>query len=170
MKSDSAGGGQPRHKESLTRALRLAIKSDFARFLAERGFERYRATDSSGLDYFFRRRVGEKWQLLQVQFDRYQRSKFVLEFGQFHAGRLIDPYGRHVRDEDARCFHLAQRARLYRWRKLLFWSWFGVTAVSARIIGRDHAIMKEIRRLEELFPQVEHWLEHGAIGPNVSVF
>lgn len=162
-------GEKPQRQETLTRALRHSMMSDFGRYLAEHGFERYKAGDSSGLDYFFRRQVGDYWNLVQIQFDKRHRPKFILEFGKFPVGGIVDRYGRHVADDEARCYMLPERGRLYRSRALFFWVWFGVSAFAEKIFGREAAIAAEIRRLMMGFSQVEQWFGSGAVGSCINV-
>lgn len=162
-------GGKPRHRKTLTRALRDAVKSDISAYMAERGFERYKADDSSGLDYFFRRTVGDHWQLVEIQFDNRHRPKFVLNFGKFPVGGIVDPYGTYVVDDKVRYFMLPERGRLYRGRVLFFWTWFGVSALAEKIFGREAVIAAEIRRLMKAFPQVERWFDEGTVGPCINI-
>lgn len=155
--------------ETLTRALRRSIKSDFGNHLKALGYEQYKAKDSSGLHYFFRRKVADHWDLLQVQFDKSHRPKFVLEFGQFTIGGIVDRYGNHVRDDDVRCHMLPKRGRLYKSKVLFFWIWFGVSKSLASVIGHENSIAREVRRLTILFSQVERWFVSGVVGPCIDI-
>jgi hypothetical protein len=114
------GKQSPPRSETLTRVFRRSIKSDFGDYLSRLGFEQYKVTDSSGLHYFFRRRVDDHWDLLQIQFDKSHKPKLVLEFGQCPIGGIVDRFGKRVGEDDVRCYMLPERGRLYRSKVLVF--------------------------------------------------
>lgn len=151
--------------QTLTRALRHSIKSEFSDFLKCLGFNRYELDDSSGLGYFFRRRVGHHWNLIDIQFDQYHRAKFVLEFGKFPVGGIVDNYGRHVADDEVRCYMLSEGGRLHKSKVLFVWIWFGVSKLKETVFGRENAIAREIHHLKSNFTQVERWFGDGTVGP-----
>ena len=154
-------------KTFATTTLRDLIKSRFADFVGERGFERERA---DSLFYPFRRRHEARHDLIEVQFDKYHRPKFVVNFGQLPAEGIIDAYGRFVDSDSVGVAHLVQRGRLYpTGRSLLLGepAWFAVRWWNSR--RPEKAAEVQIEKLIRVFTQLEEWFRSGKAGPSLRI-
>jgi len=104
-----------------------------------------------------------------VQFDKYQRPKFILNFGKVPTEGLIDSYGRFVKADEVRISQLVEQGRLYSCPKLTFLEhWFGVGYFT--MLPPKRAAEAEIEKLIRLFPQVDRWLDSGETGSNVQIW
>jgi hypothetical protein len=140
------------------------VRSRFSGFVERFGFE---PEPGTALDFSFRRRNPQKHDLIEVQFAKYQRPKFILNFGQVAVDGLIGAYGRHVEVDDVHIYHLVENGRLNACSRLVLEHWFGVGPLAIR--PPENAADREIEKLIRLFPQVERWFMTGRTGWNLSV-
>jgi hypothetical protein len=145
--------------------LRMTIKTSFTEFLQSRGFEKF---DEDRLTYRFRRQADGRQDLVEVQFDKHRRPKFVVNAGRHPAEGIVDAYGRFVNADKVHVSQLVDQAGLYALPKTIFWEpWFGIGRLSIRTV--ESAARREIERLTRLFDQVERWLTAGSRGPSIYV-
>jgi hypothetical protein len=136
----------------------------FSEFVHRLSFE---SEPGGALQFPFRRRNPQKHDLIDVQFDKYHRPRFILNFGQVGLDGLIDAYGRYIKVDDVRIYHLVEGGRLNARPRLVLEHWFGVGPPAVRPV--ESAADLEIEKLIRLFPQVERWFTTGRIGWNLSI-
>jgi hypothetical protein len=154
-----------------TQQLRDAVKKLFIPYILSRGFhedkrELFKPDPYGHLRRRFMRWNGNKLELLNIQFDKHGRPKFVLNFG------VVPPEGvetlfEYVKQIEADVVHLPVTGRLYNSNRYLM-RWFGFPLIRIPLI-RDPSAEDIVRRAIRLFPQVEAWLREGKVGPNVRV-
>jgi hypothetical protein len=151
-------------KLSAARRLRAAVSEDFCAHLSSLGFERCKR---SSLFYPYRRRSLRGYDLVEIQFDKYHRPKFVINFGVLPGDFIVDSYGRWVDVEKVCIGQLVQQGRLHRRPRSI--RWFGIGGLS-RFMFTENAVRREVLLLKELFEQVELWFQTAATGPNLSLW
>jgi hypothetical protein len=151
-------------KRAAVERLRALIRSRFSEFVAGHGFERERGDT---LGFRFRRKTDQRHDLIEVQFDKYLRPRFILNFGTVSSDGLIDAYGRHIKAYDVRISHLVESGRLNACPGFFLEHWFGVGGFT--ISPPERVAERQIERLIRLFPQVERWFATGRAGMNLSV-
>lgn len=113
----------------------------------------------------FKRAVGERLQLLSVQFDKHGGG-FFLEFANHPPGDLTTSWGEVVTEADITLAHtpIERRARLQRHghQNSLSEDWFRYEDPSLP------EVEDLVRSVCALLPQVEAWLQGQRIGPNIS--
>jgi hypothetical protein len=147
------------------RTLRELTKSRFLAFIKERGFE---ADGTDSLTFRFRRKVKERHEMIEIQFDQYHRPMFVLNFGTVPSDGLVDAYGRLVEANNVRIFHLVERGRLYSRPRFLSLSgrWF---RVGLGLGSPEEKAKLQVEKLIRLFSQVETWFASGAKALNLEI-
>jgi hypothetical protein len=136
--------------------LREAVKRRFYPYAESRGFVRARSSHPHFAD--FRRDRGGKAEVFDVQWDKYGRPAFVVNFGVVEAARTGETAPRWknlyrlVRDA-------AARDRWFDLRK----PW-GEALRSLRLRYRPDAVVDQ---LIARFPEAEAWWTRGAVGPHV---
>jgi hypothetical protein len=150
-------------KPSVARQLRAILSEDFGRYLIALGFE---PEKRSSFFYPYRRRTRRGLDLVEVQFDKYNRPKFVINFGTLPGDFIVDSYGRFVDAKDVSIAHLFQWGRLH--RRAFLRQWFGVGGLSS-LISPENAARREVFLLKDLFKQVELWFQTSETGANLSL-
>jgi hypothetical protein len=151
-------------KRTGLRRLRTLIASRFSEFVADWGFEKERGGE---MDFRFRRKSPQRHDLIEVQFDKYLRPRFILNFGSVPTEGLIDAYGRHIDADDVGIAHLVERGRLNASPKFLMEHWFGLGGLTIGPVER--AAEGQVEKLIKLFPQVERWFATGIAGWNFAI-
>jgi hypothetical protein len=151
-------------RKAALRRIRALVGSRFAELVKSRGFERRRGSVRL---YRFRRKSAERHDLLEVQFDRYMRPRFIVNFGTVSSDGLVDGYGRNLAADDVQIVHLSVSGRLNACPRLLLEYWFGVGWVT--IGSAERAAELQIDKLTRLFPHVEHWFATGRAGLHLAV-
>ena len=100
--------------------LRDAIKAAFYPFALERGFVRGKA---SSLFVPFRRTIGNKVQVFEIQWDKSHRPRFVVNFGEAPADGC-EFFGKYIGAEFVEPQHCPVGGRLQRWRGGSMRTWF----------------------------------------------
>jgi hypothetical protein len=150
------------------RPLREAVKTRFYPFATSRGF--IRAKSKHPHFVVFRRAVGETMQVFELQWEKYGRPSFVVNFSEGPAAG-VDVRGTHIAGWDLLPPYCAALGRLqprkgpyrrcwFRLRKpflkaLASWSWF---------YEPEHVV----EQLIELFPELEAWWMDKREGPHVQ--
>jgi hypothetical protein len=114
----------------------------------------------------FLRRLGDRLELLEIQFDKHGRASFVLNFGVVPPTGVAN-FGKRYSPDETAIMHLPQKARLYAgsaWRM----RWFGFPWLRVPFV-RNPSGARIVEKAILLFPQIQLWLREGIVGPNVKV-
>jgi hypothetical protein len=151
-----------------TTALRAALRQSLFPVLEHRGF----VIDKSGQPLFttFRRRVGDDVHVIDLQWDKYGRPNFVLNFGKAPAQGIVRQ-GQPVPADKAEVFDCQPRLRLQRARGRTTASWYRLRRPWLEQIVRwsrdrnpDEVVGDVVAHLQEL----EAWYRDGIKGPHVK--
>jgi len=153
-----------------TTELRRELKRTFVPFMTARGF----VLDNRHAPHFqnYRRTVGDRVQLLEIQWEKYGTPRFCVNLGQVGVeGTLC--WGKVVAAQDAAPSHATENARLYprgngsstrHWfrqdRPLLSALWHGSWRVPPEV---------PVRQLMDLFEEAEAYWRTGEVGPHLRV-
>lgn len=153
-------------KDSPSKRLRKAVKELLIPYIYSRGFQDDTRGISKSANLFnaFVRWNGNTLELLNVQYDKHGRAKFVLNFGVVPP-EGVEYCGYHYGQQDAIVGGLPQQARLYYRRP---WCWFGFPLIRIPLL-RNPSAEDIANRAIRLFPQIEAWLKDGVKGPNIGV-
>jgi hypothetical protein len=151
-------------------ALRDAMKERFYPFADRQGFVREKAAHS--LFTAFRRQRNGKVQLFDIQWEKYHRPYFVLNFGEAPVGDLA-VNGTLIAAENVRAADCPLGGRLQRRRGGSLGCWFrlrkpmGAVLLSGVVNYRAEQVADEVI---EAFQELEAWWESKVVGPHVHVF
>ena len=156
----------------------MGSTTELRRELKERFFPRALAggfvLDQSGAPGFWRflRRAGDGVHLLEVQWEKYGRPRFVINFGQCPLeGLTID--GKRFPPEQVLVGWLPSNGRLQPVRGPSVRNWFRQDkGLLARLFSTEKLVPagRVVSRLLELFPEVEAYWEKGTVGPHLEMF
>lgn len=151
-----------------TTALRAALKHTLFPLLERRGF----LIDKSGQPLFttFRRRVGDDVHVIDLQWDKYGRPNFVLNFGKAPAQGIVRQ-GEQVRPEQAEVFDCQPRFRLQRAHGRTVASWYRLRRPWLQQIvlwSRDRSPDDVVGEVVAHLHEVEAWYRDGIEGPHVK--
>jgi hypothetical protein len=149
---------------TLTVLLKRAIAKDFADYLIWLGFRPEK--ENRGI-LPFRRSGSERDDLVEVQFDKYNRPKFVINFGVAPSHGIIDAYGRFLPTAKVQVAHLVHNGRLHRWPYSV--AWFRPNTFMG-LRSPESSVKRELAHLIHVFQQVEHWFKTGKSGPNIWIY
>lgn len=138
-------------------------------FIFSRGFEidereLYKSDPYGHQTHRFMRWNGDKLELLEIQFDKYGRAKFVFNIGVVPPEGVENPVC-HYNQLNVGIPRLPRRVRLRAGRYL--GSWFGLSTSKILFI-RKRSADDVIDFAIQLFPQAEAWLRKGIVGPNIG--
>ena len=143
-----------------SRALRERVKRDLFPLIEALGFRRLKHT---GRFYGFGRVRDGRFQLLEIQWDKYHRPRFLVNFGSAEVERndgkegLRNPFTNEwLALDEAGAGSLLTYYRLYRGRS----PWFRHGLMSG-LLGSDGA-RAATRRCAAMLPLVEGWFEDDA--------
>ena len=149
-----------------TTALRAELKQRFFPFVEARGF----TPDMVHAPQFFsfRRSLPTGVHVFDLQFEKYGRPRFVVNFGMCsNAGALS--HGEQVSPERILPSQTPQGGRLQPGRGSRTSSWFRQDrSLFDRLTGQaDHAPFQVVGTLIDLFPELESYWSTGTIGPHM---
>jgi uncharacterized protein DUF4304 len=153
-----------------TTALRREIKQVFVPFLAKKGF----SSDLRGAPNFlyFRRTEADQVQVFDIQWQKYGRPRFVVNFGKAPADGVMDMFGKHVMPEDILPSHAPIRGRLAPGSGAMTGSWFRQDRPLVERLASWSSLRppeQVISQLMTLFVEVEEFWKSGTIGPHVRL-
>jgi hypothetical protein len=151
--------------------LRDCVKKLLIPFIHSRGFqddrrELFKPDPSGHQRRRFMRWNRDRLELVEIQFDKHGRAKFVLNLGVVPP-EGADNYLGHVNQPDAGIVHLPEHARLYAGNPYLM-CWFGFPSLRIPLL-RNPSAEDVVGHATKLFPQAEAWLREGIVGPNIRV-
>lgn len=141
-----------------TQALRESLKKRFYPFALEHGFIRGKATS---LFVPFERVVDGHTQFFEIQWDKYHRPRFVINFGEHVGGVPKDS------DKPPSC------GRLQRWRGGSMRAWFQTSkpwAETIRTLRWSYEPDEVATQLIECFVELEEWWSSKREGPHVYIW
>ena len=147
-------------------ALRDAVKKRFYPFVERKGFVR---GDSSGYFTEFRRVRAERADVFDIQWDKYWRPLFVLNFRQGPA-READGI---VDNTDLGGSQLQHTGRLQRRRGGTLGCWFGLRRPWRRVLTSGRWAYSPDEVVDELigaFGELEAWWEDRSEGPHIYIW
>ena len=153
-----------------TTDLRRAIKADFVPLLEGKGF----LTDQRYMPQFliFRRRTPEHIYVCDIQWEKYGRPRFVVNFGS--CGSLgVVCYGKDVEPNDIWAAATPWRGRLMPGRPPSTRSWFRQDRRLLQRLWQGSGLRppgEVVCELIELFLEVENYWESGVVGAHIRVF
>lgn len=148
---------------NLTQRLKGRVIQQLGQTLASLGFT---PDVPDGVFYSYRRLRRDFVDLVEVQFNKTNRPKFVVNFGTAPREGIIDAYGRAIATDELRVSHLEWSGRLYRWPWLI--RWFGIGPMFSAGDG-GAALERCAARALRLLPKVERWFQTGQRGPYLRI-
>jgi Domain of unknown function (DUF4304) len=153
-----------------TTALRSEIKRVFVPHLTNKGF----ASDPRNSPNFlcFRRIVADQVEVFDIQWEKYGRPRFVVNFGKAPADGIVDLLGKHIEPEDVLPSHAPTRGRLAPGSGAMTGSWFRQDRPLIERLANWSSLrppQQVISQLIELFVEVEEFWKSGAIGPHMRL-
>ena len=149
--------------------LRDAIKATFYPFALERGFVRGKA---SSLFVPFRRTIGNKVQVFEIQWDKSHRPRFVVNFGEAPADGC-EFFGKYIGAEFVEPQHCPVGGRLQRWRGGSMRTWFQLIkpwAETLYTLKWSYTPEEVAVQLITGFAELESWWETKHEGSCVHVW
>lgn len=140
----------------------MSIRTSANPYFVERGFEALPAED---LFQRYTRQANDRYELVEVQFDKHGRSKFVLNFGVVPKVGIVDGYGRMRPPLCVGVADLCQSGRLYRWPWTI--CWFRGASDFAQESPKFEPSLLAMKRL---FGQVEDWFATAKAGRNIKTY
>lgn len=155
--------------------LRSELRRVFVPRAQSLGFALDRRHAAGGLA--FRREREGAAHLFEIRFDKYQRPRFVVDFGLCWKAGVI-AYGRHIPFEEVRAADCAAGGRLQPGRGTGTRSWFRADSTLLQRVLPERlrpTPASAVQQLIALFEELEAYWETGAVGrhlrflPNESV-
>ena len=154
---------------STTTELRRELKDRFYPFLGTRGFKRDRG---SPMWQSFRKATEDDLFLLDIQWDKYHRPRFVINFGQCPAAG-VQFRGKHIGPDEVMPSQASRRGRLQPGRGGSTRSWFCQDrSLIARILRfpRPRPAADVVDQLITLYSELERFWETGEKSKHVQCF
>ncbi len=151
-------------------ALREAVKKRFYPFVEKRGFVRAKSKDPFFVT--FRRVRGDTVDVFDVQWEKYWRPCFVLNFGQ-GPSRGVDVQGTHVSGTELEPYHCTPCGRLQRRRGGSLACWFQLRRPWRGFLTSGKWAFSPDEVVEELigsFDELEAWWSGKIEGPHIYIW
>jgi hypothetical protein len=151
--------------------LRTVVKERLIPHIHSRGFqldarEIHKHDPYGHLMRRFLRWDGNRLELLDIQFDKHGRAKFVFNLGVAPPEGVDDYLGHHSQLETD-ISNILKHGRLYAGNPY-FMRWFSIPLLRIPLI-RSPSAEDIVQHAIQLFPQAEAWLRDGTVGPNIRV-
>ena len=152
-----------------TTNLRRELKRRFYQFAADRGFEVDVGSGPFGVD--FRRITPACVDVFDIQWEKYGRPRFVINFGKTPA-TAVTHFGESVPSEKVLSYMGSKSGRLQPGTGATTGSWFRQDRSFFRralLRQADRPASEVVDELLSLFPELEEWFEHGRLGPHMKL-
>lgn len=153
-----------------TTDLRREIRAVFLPFAAAQGFVLDQRHAPTFLE--FRRQRDGVVHVFDIQWEKYGRPRFVLNFGTCPAeGLMVN--GEQIPAATVMAGWLPVKGRLQPGRGTSVGHWFRQDKPLLRaLVSRDklYPASRVVAELLQLFPEIEAWWATGAVGPHLHVF
>jgi hypothetical protein len=153
-----------------TTALRREIKQVFVPYLANKGFSADLRSAPNFLCY--RRIEADQVQVFDIQWEKYGRPRFVVNFGKAPADGVVDLLGQRIKPDDILPSHAPIRGRLAPGSGAMTGSWFRQDRPLVERLASWSSLRppeQVISQLMTLFVEVEDFWKSGTIGPHVRM-
>ena len=111
-----------------------------------------------------KRKQGEKLEIAEIQFDKYGKLKFIINFGVVPENGVTLPWT-HISQQDADVAALSEAYRLY---SSSIWSaWFSVGWLAQKNVEN---VKKTVDKAINLYPEIENWFSTGTMGKHMRKF
>ena len=150
-------------------ALREAMKARFYPLALKHGFVRGKATS---MVTPFRRVRGSVIHVFDIQWEKYGRPCFVINFGEAPSDG-IDFGGEKVPPEKLEPVHCSVKGRLQRWRGASLRSWFQLSkpwSETVLTLRWSYAPEEVAAQAVECFSELETWWDSKQEGPHVHIW
>jgi hypothetical protein len=153
-----------------TADLRRAVKGSFVPLMEGKGF----CTDMRDMPQFmgFRRITPERIYVCDIQWEKYGRPRFALNFGSCGPHGVIC-YGMEIKPADVTASSTSSFGRLIPGPSPLTRSWFRQDRTLLQRLLRGSwlkPVDEVVGDLIDLFPEVEDYWNSGLIGKHIRVF
>ncbi|MDX1914357.1 MAG: hypothetical protein SFU55_02135 [Methylophilus sp.] len=152
-----------------TTNLRRELKRTFYPYVIERGFQIDKSTGPHSID--FRRFGSVHIDVFDIQWEKYGRPRFVVNFGQTPSAGVTH-FGESIPPEKVLSYMGSHSGRLQPHAGASTGSWFRQDySFLRRIIfcQTDRPAEEVVGKLMSLFKELESWFEHGQLGPHMKV-
>jgi hypothetical protein len=152
-----------------TTDLRRELKRRFYPFAAENGFQIDMTHGPFGVD--FRRIRAEGIDVFDLQWEKYGKPRFVVNFGQCSATGVVH-FEEHIPPEKVLAYMGSVSGRLGPGKGASTRSWFCQDrSVFRRVLLRqpDRPAAEVVDELLSLFPELEDWFQKGRVGPHMAI-
>ena len=150
-----------------SKPLREAVKARFYPFAEARGFVREKNTHP--LFTTFRRLSGNGLHVIDVQWDKYYRPQFVINFGECPAGG-VEFAGKRIQAGEINPSACPRRGRLQREKGRMGGTWLQLRKPLREAITSlrwEYSPEQVVDELIRYFPEVEAWWAEKKLGPHV---
>jgi hypothetical protein len=112
-----------------------------------------------------KRMQGNNLDVIEFQFDKHGRPKFVINFGVVPAGGVTLPWGDHLDQNVADVSALSEAYRIY--NSSLRARWFELGLLSPK---NEHAIKSLVDKAIMLSNEINNWFECKTVGKHMKKF
>ncbi len=157
---------------SIRTALRHELQDQFVRVFTDKGFRcaplpigagSTDARSSFPLGHLERMRGGEL-ELIDIQFDKYRRPRFVINFGVIPEEGISTPWGHHVERDAATASDAPEACRLY--SSSFGMRWFALGIFSSK---SSKSVKRLVDKAMELSPEIDQWFLSRTVGKHMRV-
>lgn len=152
------------------KSIRDALRSTFYPHATKLGFE----IDKRWQPQFvvFRRLAADKVDIFDIQWDKYHRPKFVINFSEAPLDR-VEFGGKFIDTKDLMVAHCGTFHRLVRDQNKFFYRWFQLRRPLIEQVlklKRNYEPDEIATQVIDRFSEVEKWWEKKIIGKHVQIF
>ena len=158
-----------RHVARPASPLREALKARFYPFAAAQGFIKAESTDPHFT--LFRRPGGSAVHVCELQWDKYHRPCFVVNFGDAPISG-VDVHGTHVAASDIQTYQCTSLGRLTPRNCAYVRCWFREKKPLLEYLTsgrRSYRPEEVVAQLIALFPELEAWWADRSEGPHLRI-
>jgi hypothetical protein len=150
------------------RPLRKDIKERFYPLLERLGYRRR----STSLSTTFRRVVGDRVRIVQLNWDKYHQPSFAIAFGETPNSVIPSPLGDVTPEAVEPCHSEALGALQRKPRRSVWDAWFKLrkplfeALTTMRLKYAPHEVVDQLLMT---YPEIERWFEAREVGPHIRM-
>jgi len=152
-----------------TTDLRRELKKRFYPFVAEHGFQIDMSHSPFSVD--FRRITAERMDVFDLQWEKYGRPRFVLNFGQCSPNGAVH-FGEQIPPDKVLFYMGSSSGQLQPQKGSGTRAWFRQDRSFFRRVVLRHQPRPPAHVVDELlclFPELEAWFQHRRLGPHMVI-